>query len=213
MILSNINSQAKVSSGTTITQKKYKVTEDYMNESHITSGYVKDETRENSHTQTNIKLINNEITPMIRHKRKNSRLLNNSRTEDEEEGLGAPINIYREHRGHLEQDKKARTELDIQILKDDLYDPVLEIPHHSNKKHNSSRNTSIGNLISFLPSKFFGGYSGIITESGRTDVWCYYPNDMFTSGVTIDGVKGEFLKIAYVKSLGLLDHEKEEIAR
>ncbi|CAG8521984.1 19700_t:CDS:2 [Dentiscutata erythropus] len=163
MILSNINSQAKVSRGTTITQKKH------MDESHITSGYVKDETRENSRTQTNNKLTNNEITPMIRHKRKNSRLLNNS---------------------HLEQDKKARTELDIQILKDDLYDPVLEIPHHANKKHNSSRNTSIGNLISFLPSKFFGGYSGIITESGRTDVWCYYPNDMFTSGVTIDGVKG-----------------------
>ncbi|CAG8698292.1 6306_t:CDS:2 [Gigaspora margarita] len=97
---------------------------------------------------------------MNRHKRKNSRLLN-------------------------EQDKRARTELDIQILKDDLYDPVLET---SNKKHNLSRNTStIGNLVSFLPSKFFGGN---ITESGRTDVWCYYPNDMFTSGVTIDGIKG-----------------------
>ncbi|KAF0532731.1 hypothetical protein F8M41_011020 [Gigaspora margarita] len=122
---------------------------------------------------------------MNRHKRKNSRLLNGNRIEEEEEGLGTPINIYREHRGHLEQDKRARTELDIQILKDDLYDPVLET---SNKKHNLSRNTStIGNLVSFLPSKFFGGN---ITESGRTDVWCYYPNDMFTSGVTIDGIKG-----------------------
>ncbi|CAG8817957.1 15463_t:CDS:1, partial [Racocetra persica] len=125
-------------------------------------------------------------TSMIKQVRRNSRLLNDRIVEEE---LGAPINIYQEHRGHLEQDKKARTELDIQILKDDLYDPVLETPHHSNKKHNLLRNTTIGNLVSFLPSKFFGSY-GIITESGRSDVWSYYPNEMFTSGVTMDGVKG-----------------------
>ncbi|CAJ0752034.1 6564_t:CDS:2 [Entrophospora sp. SA101] len=43
--------------------------------------------------------------------------------EDEEE-LGAPVNIYHEHRSHLEQDKKARIELDTHMLKDELYDPI-----------------------------------------------------------------------------------------
>ncbi|CAG8448039.1 8665_t:CDS:2 [Cetraspora pellucida] len=199
MLFSNINSQAKGSKGTDFTHKKHNNTEVHLDESNTTLGYVKDVTKKrrsrsdsvksNSQTQTETTLKNNEVIPMIKQVRRNSRLLNESRIEDEE-GLGTPINIYQEHRGHLEQDKKARTELDIQILKDDLYDPVLETPHHSNKKqHNLLRNTSIGNFVSFLPSKIFGGY-GVITESGRTDVWNYYPNEMFTSGVTMDGVKG-----------------------
>src|SRR6266540_3808729 len=44
--------------------------------------------------------------------------------QQEEEELGAPINIYQEHRGDLEEDKKSRTELDTEIVNDDLYCPV-----------------------------------------------------------------------------------------
>ncbi|CAG8674626.1 2778_t:CDS:1, partial [Paraglomus occultum] len=41
-------------------------------------------------------------------------------TEDE---LGTPVNIYLEHRDHLEQDKKARVDLDTKLIKESLYVP------------------------------------------------------------------------------------------
>lgn len=127
----------------------------------------------------------------------NSRLLAYSRMEEDEEELGTPINIYREHRGHLEQDKKARIELDTQILKDDLYVPVqvdeFQQPPsatvRSNPKSNqqqssstqfpssqttTSRGINMGNLASFFPpitSKFLPlstGYNSVgIIESGN----------------------------------------------
>ncbi|CAG8760242.1 216_t:CDS:2 [Acaulospora morrowiae] len=137
------------------------------------------------------------VTVNKKYSGSNSRLLAYSRMEEDEEELGTPINIYREHRGHLEQDKKARIELDTQILKDDLYVPVhaeesqqstasVRTDYKLNKsssQHSSShvlptsttsRGINVGNLASFLPpvaSKFLPlslGYNNVgIMESGN----------------------------------------------
>nr|CAG8494072.1 10585_t:CDS:2 [Entrophospora candida] len=79
--------------------------------------------------------------------------LDNMQNEDEEE-LGAPVNIYHEHRSHLEQDKKARIELDTHMLKDELYDPI------STSDLNTT-NATINNMNS------------------NNMLWGYYKNDLF----------------------------------
>nr|CAG8531709.1 6357_t:CDS:10 [Entrophospora candida] len=63
--------------------------------------------------------------------------------EDEDE-LGASGNIYNEHRSHLEQDKKARKELDTFILEDELYDPI-SIPDLNDANTNNNNVNRIRN--------------------------------------------------------------------
>ncbi|CAG8664904.1 9069_t:CDS:1 [Dentiscutata erythropus] len=124
--------------------------------------------------------------------RNNSQLLNRNRMDYEEL---SSVNIYREHRGYLEQDKKARIELNTQIIKDNLYEPVQESTSQHNSKH-PSRAVNVGNPVSFsfAPSKFlptsFGDYRGISVDGGHSDSWGYYPNDIFASGVMMDSLKG-----------------------
>lgn len=60
-------------------------------------------------------------------------LFSHLQEEEEEEELDAPINIYHENRGHIEEDKKARTELITEIANDDLYCPVQ--PQQKKRKH------------------------------------------------------------------------------
>ncbi|KAF0446145.1 hypothetical protein F8M41_002975 [Gigaspora margarita] len=125
--------------------------------------------------------------------RNNSQLSNRSRKDYDEEL--SSVNIYREHRGYLEQDKKARIELNTQIIKDDLYEPVQESTSQHNSKH-SSRAVNVENPVSFSfsPSKFlptsFGDYRGISVDGGHSDTWGYYPNDIFASGIMMDSLKG-----------------------
>ncbi|CAG8779520.1 19885_t:CDS:1, partial [Racocetra fulgida] len=60
--------------------------------------------------------------------------------DDDDEELYTHVNIFHEHRGHLERDRKARTELDTEIL--DLYDPIQEpVPHNSTKQSIFSSST------------------------------------------------------------------------
>ncbi|CAG8514649.1 3911_t:CDS:1, partial [Scutellospora calospora] len=123
---------------------------------------------------------------------RNNNLLSTRNRMDYDEELSS-INIYREHRGYLEQDKKARIELNTQLIKDDLYEPVQESTSQHNSKH-PSKAVNVGHQVSFLPSKFlptsFGNYNGISVETGHADIWGYYPNDIFASGIMIDGLKG-----------------------
>ncbi|CAG8598744.1 5830_t:CDS:1 [Cetraspora pellucida] len=123
---------------------------------------------------------------------RNSNPLSNRSRMDYDEELNS-VNIYREHRGYLEQDKKARIDLNTQIIKDDLYEPVQESTSLHTSKH-SSRAVNVENLVSFSPSNFlptsFGDYRGISVETGHSDIWGYYPNDSFTSGIMMDSLKG-----------------------
>ncbi|CAG8727411.1 8670_t:CDS:1, partial [Racocetra fulgida] len=122
---------------------------------------------------------------------RNSNQLSNRNRMDYDEELNS-VNIYREHRGYLEQDKKARIDLNTQIIKDDLYEPVQESTSQHNSKQ-SSRAVNVGNLVSFSPSNFlptsFGDFRGISVETGHSDAWGYYPNDIFASGMMMDSLK------------------------
>ncbi|KAF0544024.1 hypothetical protein F8M41_003127 [Gigaspora margarita] len=73
---------------------------------------------------------------LTHNKQKNSRLLNYSRQiqadDDDDDEFDTPVNIYREHKNHLEQDKRVRKELDTQIL-DDLYEPIQNTFMHTSK--------------------------------------------------------------------------------
>lgn len=89
--------------------------------------------------------------------------------EEEEEELDAPINIYHENRGHLEEDKKARTELITEIANDDLYCPV--------QPQQKKENTSSRGLNSFLPRN----YNGVMESTNSNDTWAFYQNDMFST--------------------------------
>ncbi|CAG8639482.1 10369_t:CDS:2 [Acaulospora colombiana] len=183
-------------------------------------GYIREKTKANSNRRSTSRKNSHENSPSTTANKKysgsNSRFLAYSRVEEDEEELSTPIiNIYREHRGHLEQDKKARTELDTQILKDDLYIPVrVEESQHSstaaraNSRSNqqsspmstqATRGINMGNFASFLPpvaSKFLplsATYNSVgINESGSrgfNDMWGYYhQNDMFTN--EMDNIKG-----------------------
>ncbi|CAG8780623.1 38854_t:CDS:1 [Gigaspora margarita] len=80
---------------------------------------------------------------------KNNRLLFYSRQmqeDDDDDEFSSHINIYHEHRGHLERDRKSRTQLDTEIF--DLYDPVQETTkHNSTKQSIFSSTTSIPRSI------------------------------------------------------------------
>ncbi|RGB43815.1 hypothetical protein C1646_680043 [Rhizophagus diaphanus] len=106
----------------------------------------------------------------------------------EEEELGAPINIYHENRGRLEEDKKARTELDTDILNNDLYCPVQQ----QETETSTSRGLNIGKFTSFLPRFSFSNnnnYGGIMdSTSTNIDSWGYHHSDMFNTNNMFDGI-------------------------
>src|SRR5436190_23963038 len=91
----------------------------------------------------------------------------------------APINIYLEHKGHLEEDKNARTKLGTEILNDDLYCPVQQQEVNGNK---TSRGLKIKNFSSFfprfLPTAFSSKNNYGVMASTETE---YCPNDMFNT--------------------------------
>ncbi|CAG8616689.1 9216_t:CDS:1 [Scutellospora calospora] len=96
--------------------------------------------------------------------------------ENDDEEFCAHVNIYREHKSHLEQDKKARTELDIEALDDDLYEPIQDTFLH---KHNSTPSTSNSVDMSFLLPTYnnngINPYNGTVIDG----IWSYnYPNDV-----------------------------------
>ncbi|CAB4383924.1 unnamed protein product [Rhizophagus irregularis] len=112
----------------------------------------------------------------------------------EEEELGAPINIYHENRGHLEEDKKARTELDTDILNNDLYCPVQQ----QETETSTSRGLNIGKFTSFLPRFSFSNnnnYGGVMdSTSTNIDSWGYHHNDMFNTNNMFDSINGVVCK-------------------
>ncbi|CAG8752588.1 19140_t:CDS:1, partial [Racocetra persica] len=61
--------------------------------------------------------------------------------DDDDDEFYTPVNIYREHKNHLEQDKRVRKELDTQML-DDLYEPIQKAFLH-NSKLLTSKNVDI----------------------------------------------------------------------
>ncbi|CAG8594317.1 1047_t:CDS:2 [Funneliformis mosseae] len=71
--------------------------------------------------------------------------------------------------GHLEEDKKARTELITEIANDDLYCPV--------QPQQKKENTSSRGLNSFLPRN----YNGVMESTNSNDTWAFYQNDMFNT--------------------------------
>ena len=106
------------------------------------------------------------------------------------------INIYHEDRGHLEEDKKSRTELNTEILKDDLYCPVQQ----QDVKNNNTTSRGLNIVTSFLP-RFFpttfstnNSYSGALESTKNADTWDYFNhNDMFNTTsmfCSFDGING-----------------------
>ncbi|CAG8513356.1 2501_t:CDS:1 [Cetraspora pellucida] len=107
----------------------------------------------NTYTSSVVSNINNNLDQdRLRH----SRLLAYSRQLQEEENdddeYCTLVNIYREHKRHLEQDKKARTQLDIQALDNDLYEPVHDNFLHNSTSPRSSRSSSDVDMGRFLSS-------------------------------------------------------------
>ncbi|RIA98470.1 hypothetical protein C1645_812732 [Glomus cerebriforme] len=80
---------------------------------------------------------------------------------EKEEQLVSPINIYLEHRDHLEQDKRARVNLD--ILKEEIYIP---------KNQSQQIIEPLPNLCGLLDIKFFQniGYGGDVIGLGN-NMW------------------------------------------
>ena len=107
------------------------------------------------------------------------------------EEFEAPIDIYHEHKGRLEEDKRARTELDMEILNEDLYCPV----QHDVNKNASSRGSDLKHFSSFFPSflqttpSAKDDYAGIM-ESAGTDSWSCHHNDMFSVTNNMFGIFG-----------------------
>ncbi|CAG8774059.1 21196_t:CDS:1 [Racocetra persica] len=121
--------------------------------------------KSNTYTSVVSNLTNNLEHDRHRH----SRLLAYSRQLQEEENdddeYGALVNIYREHKRHLEQDKKARTQLNIQALDDDdLYEPV----HNSTSSARSSSDFDMG--------RFLNSSSGINPYNGTVIGNYNFPN-------------------------------------
>src|SRR5688572_17215455 len=85
--------------------------------------------------------LNNNNNNLVNNNNNNNNN-NNGNSHGDEDELGASGNIYNEHRSHLEQDKKARKELDTFILEDELYDPIL-IPDLNDANAN---NNNVSNL-------------------------------------------------------------------
>ncbi|CAG8470355.1 1557_t:CDS:1 [Scutellospora calospora] len=65
--------------------------------------------------------------------------------DDDDEEFCSHVNIYNEHRGHLERDRRARTDLDTEIL--DLYDPIQEKTSQNSTKQSIFSSTSISKSI------------------------------------------------------------------
>ncbi|GBB90098.1 hypothetical protein RclHR1_00170002 [Rhizophagus clarus] len=112
----------------------------------------------------------------------NPRIILSSHFDQIEEELGAPINIYHENRGCLEEDKKARTDLDTDILSNDLYCPV----QRQESEKTSSRSLNIGKFASLFPRFSFSNNYDDVMESTNTETW--YHNDMFN----INNMYGNF---------------------
>ncbi|RIB26241.1 hypothetical protein C2G38_2163799 [Gigaspora rosea] len=119
---------------------------------------------EKSNTYTSS--IATDIDSSLTHnKHKNSRLLNYSRQiqadDDDDDEFDTPVNIYREHKNHLEQDKRVRKELDTQIL-DDLYEPIQNTFMH-NSKFLTSKSVLIssGDNGNFMTGIWNCNYNGI----------------------------------------------------
>lgn len=91
-------------------------------------------------------------------------------TQEEEEEFVAPINIYHEHRNQIEEDKKARTELDTEMLDDDLYCPVQqrEVNNTTSKEFNTENFNSLFPQFSFSSNNYGG-----MMESNETVTWDY----------------------------------------
>jgi hypothetical protein len=127
-------------------------------------------------------------SPLLLQQQYNARLMLTAYLAEEEE-LGAPINIYNEPRGRLEEDKRARTELDTDILNNDLYCPVQQ-------KEVNDNTASRGLFSSLLPRFSFSANNnfGGVMESTKTDNWGYYNNDMFNTTNSMfggfDGING-----------------------
>ncbi|CAG8675168.1 16195_t:CDS:1, partial [Gigaspora rosea] len=112
------------------------------------------------------------------NKRRNSRLLAYSRQlleeENDDDEFCALVNIYREHKRHLEQDKKARTQLDIQTLDNELYEPV----QNTFQRNSTSSLSSDGDTDSFLScsnSKGINPYNGTVIDG----IWNYNCQNSF----------------------------------
>ncbi|CAI2171123.1 5036_t:CDS:2 [Funneliformis geosporum] len=85
----------------------------------------------------------------------------NARVIEKEEQLVSPINIYLEHRDHLEQDKRARVNLD--VLKEEIYVPKNQILQSFEP---------LSNPCGLLDIKFFLniGYGGNVIGLGN-NMW------------------------------------------
>ncbi|CAG8600823.1 9466_t:CDS:1, partial [Racocetra fulgida] len=131
--------------------------------------------KSNTYTSVVSSLTNNLEHDRLRH----SRLLAYSRQLQEEENdddeYGTLVNIYREHKRHLEQDKKARTQLNIQALDDDdLYEPVQEtFLRNSTSSSRTSSDVDMGRCLS--SSSGINPYNGTVVDG----IWNYN----FTNGV------------------------------
>ncbi|CAG8716871.1 1692_t:CDS:1 [Dentiscutata erythropus] len=99
---------------------------------------------------------------------RHSRLLAYSRQLQEEENdddeFSVHVNIYREHKRHLEQDKKSRTQLDVQDL-DDLYEPVQDpSPRNSTSSISSSSDVDMSCFLSCSNNKGINPYNGTVID-------------------------------------------------
>ncbi|CAG8468547.1 9084_t:CDS:1 [Dentiscutata heterogama] len=86
--------------------------------------------------ENNSSIVTDINSSLTHNKRRNTRLLTYSRQiqadDDDDDEFDTPVNIYREHKNHLEQDKRVRKELDTQIF-DDLYEPIQKTFAHNSK--------------------------------------------------------------------------------
>jgi hypothetical protein len=98
---------------------------------------------------------------LIEKKPPRKKSLTRAKAIEREEHLISPINIYIEHRDHLEQDKKARVNLD--ILKEEIYVP---------KDQNHQVIEPLPNPCGLLDIKFFQnvGYGGDVIGLGN-NMW------------------------------------------
>lgn len=107
-----------------------------------------------------IKIIQSIKDPIVK-KPPRKKSLTRAKAIEKEEHLISPINIYIEHRDHLEQDKRARVNLD--ILKEEIYVP---------KNQNHQVMKPLPNLCGLLDVKFFQniGYGGDVIGLGN-NMW------------------------------------------
>ncbi|GBB88437.1 hypothetical protein RclHR1_00150033 [Rhizophagus clarus] len=106
-----------------------------------------------------IKIVQSTKDP-IEKRPPRKRSLTKAKAIEREEHLISPINIYIDHRDHLEQDKRARVNLD--ILKEEIYVPKNQIHQVINP---------LPNPCGLLDIKFFHiGYGGDVIGLGN-NIW------------------------------------------